>query len=245
MQRNRHPAHTYRESESLLAAAWVAAARRRTSQARTLAREAAAFARTHGQHAREVACLQAAIQFGDQQTAARLAELAQLVDGPRAGLVARWAAALADNDGAEALLAVSHDLEAMGDRIAAADAAAHASLVFRRQNRRGPALTASGRADRLITDSGATTPATQAAAVPLPLTGREREIATLISQGLSNIEIAQALTLSVRTIEGHIYRACARVGAATRTELGQLITQFVLAHNSFVTTEGHHRQPPR
>jgi DNA-binding CsgD family transcriptional regulator len=62
--------------------------------------------------------------------------------------------------------------------------------------------------------------------MPLPLTDREREIATLISQDLSNSEIAEALTLSVRTVEGHVYRACTRVGAATRTELAQLITQF-------------------
>lgn len=34
MQRNRHPAHAYRESDSLLAAAWAAAARGRTTQAR-------------------------------------------------------------------------------------------------------------------------------------------------------------------------------------------------------------------
>ena len=228
MQRNRHPAHTYLESASLLAAAWVASARGRTSQARDLARKAAEFACTHGQHAREVVSLQTAIQFGDQHTGARLTELAELVDGPRAGLVARWAAALAEHDG-DALLAVSHDLEAMGDRIAAADAAAHASRVFHQQNRRGAALTASGRAERLITACGATTPATQAAAMPLPLTDREREIALLISQGLSNAEIADALTLSVRTIEGHIYRACARVGTATRTELAQLVTQFAPA----------------
>jgi DNA-binding CsgD family transcriptional regulator len=68
--------------------------------------------------------------------------------------------------------------------------------------------------------------------MPLPLTDREREIAILISQGLSNIEIAEALTLSVRTIEGHIYRACARVGTATRTELAQLITEFAPTHGS-------------
>jgi DNA-binding CsgD family transcriptional regulator len=228
VQRSRHPAHAYRESDSLLAAAWVAAAGGRTSQAQALAREAAEFARTHGQHGREAVCLQAAIQFGDQHTATRLAELAELVEGPRAGLVARWAAALSDQDGGEALLAVSHDLEAMGDRIAAADAAAHASLVFHRQNRRGPALTASGRAERLITECGAITPATQAAR--LPLSDREREIATLIAHGLSNNEIAEALTLSVRTVEGHIYRACARVGAATRAELAQLITQFAPSH---------------
>jgi DNA-binding NarL/FixJ family response regulator len=166
-----------------------------------------------------------------QHTAARLAELAELVDALRAGLAARWAAALADHDG-DALLAVSYDLEAMGDRIASADAAAHASRVFHQQNRRGPALTASGRAERLITACGATTPATRAAAMPLPPTDREREIAILISQGLSNIQIAQALTLSVRTIEGHIYRACARVGTATRIELARLVTEFGPAHQS-------------
>ena len=231
MQRNRHPAHAYRESDSLLAAAWVAAAHGRASQARDLARDAARFARTHRQYAREVVSLQASIQFGDQHTAARLAELAELVDAPRAGLAARWATALADRDG-DALLTVSHDLEVMGDRIAAADAAAHASRAFHKQNRRGPALSASARADRLITDCGATTPATQAAAMPLPLTDREREIAILISQGLSNIEIAEALTLSVRTIEGHIYRACARLGMASRIELARLIIQFAQGDGS-------------
>jgi DNA-binding CsgD family transcriptional regulator len=231
VQRSRHPAHVYRESDTLLAAAWVAAAYGRTSQARELAGAAAEFARTHGQHARELVSLQAAIQFGDQHTADRLAELVELVSGPRAGLVARWATALSDHDG-DGLLAASGDLETMGDRIAAADAAAHAARIFLQQNRRGPALTASGRAERLITDCGAVTPATQAAAMPLPLTEREREIAGLISQGLSNAEVAQALTLSVRTIEGHIYRACARVGAATRTELARLVAEFGSAHNS-------------
>jgi DNA-binding CsgD family transcriptional regulator len=240
LQRDRHPAHAYRESDSLLAAAWVAAARGRTSQARAMARRAAEFACTHGQHAREVVCLQTAIQFGDQHTAARLAELAELVNGPRAGLVARWAAALADHDHGESLLAVSDDLEVMGDRMAAADAAAHASLEFRRQNRRGPALTASGRANRLIAASRASTPATRTATMPLPLSDREREIAILISDGLSNSEIAQALILSVRTVEGHIYRACTRVGAATRVELAELIRQFAPPRNS-----SDHRTPPR
>jgi ATP/maltotriose-dependent transcriptional regulator MalT len=225
MQRHRHPAHTYREPDSFLAAAWLLSARGHTSQARGRALEAAELAQTNGQTAREVVCLQAAIQFGEQHSAGRLAELAKLVEGPRADLVARWAAALDDCDG-EALLGVSHDLEAMGDRIAAADAAAHASLEFRRQNRRGPALTASGRATRLIDECGGITPATQAAAIPLPLTDREREIATLVAQGLSNSEIAAALTLSVRTIEGHIYRACARVDVTTRAELAGLLGEI-------------------
>jgi DNA-binding CsgD family transcriptional regulator len=225
MHRNRHPAHAYRESDGLLAAAWVVAARGRTSHAQELARDAAEFACTRGQYGREVVCLQTAIQFGDRHTADRLAELATVIDAPRAQLAARWAVALADHDG-DGLLTVSAGLETMGDRIAAADAAAHASLAFRRENRRGAALAASGRADRLVTDCAASTPATRAATMRLPLSDREREIATLISQGLSNSEIAQILTLSVRTVEGHIYRACARVGTATRAELAQLISQF-------------------
>jgi DNA-binding CsgD family transcriptional regulator len=223
MQRRRHPADTYRHADSLLAAAWLLSARGHTSQARGTALEAADLACTNGQRAREVVCLQAAIQFGEQHLAGRLAGLAERVDGPRAGLVARWAAALDDHDG-DALLSISDDLEAMGDRIAAADAAAHASLEFRRQNRRGPALTAGGRATRLIDECGAITVATQAAAMPLPLTEREREIAVLVAQGLSNSEIATALTLSVRTIEGHIYRACARVDVPTRAELARLVS---------------------
>ena len=237
MERNRHPAHAYREADSLLASAWLLSARGHTSQARAVALQAAELARTNGQYAREVVCLQAAIQFGDHHTATRLAELVKLVEGPRAGLVARWAGALDDQRGEE-MLAVSNGLEAMGDRMAAADAAAHAALVFRRQNRRGPALTASNRATRLINECGGVTSATQAAAMPLPLTDREREIATLVAEGLSNFEIADSLTLSVRTIEGHIYRACARLEVATRAELARLVSGSAPAHNSIGTNGG-------
>ncbi|SKQ02318.1 Putative regulatory protein, LuxR [Mycobacteroides abscessus subsp. massiliense] len=49
---------------------------------------------------------------------------------------------------------------------------------------------------------GAATPAIRAAARPLPVTAREREIAALIDEGLCNREIAERLTLSVRTIGG-------------------------------------------
>ena len=225
MQQCRHPSYAFIESDSLLASAWVAAAQNRSYEARELACRAAEFARKHGQHAREVFCLQAAIHFGDTAHGSRLAKLADLVEGPRAALVARWAAGVDDDDG-DALLDVSHDFEVMGDRVAAADAAAHASHTFRRHSRRGAALTASCRAGRIIAECGATTPNTRAALVPLPLTDREREIATRISEGLSNKDIAEALTVSVRTVEGHIYRACNNLGIANRTALGRLVSDI-------------------
>jgi DNA-binding CsgD family transcriptional regulator len=57
----------------------------------------------------------------------------------------------------------------------------------------------------------------------LPFSPREREIVMLIADGLSNREIGARLTLSTRTIEGHIYRAMARTGVASREELARLI----------------------
>jgi hypothetical protein len=57
----RHPAYVYVESTGLLAEAWVAAARERTSDARQLAWRVAEFTRDHGQLAREVLCLQTAV----------------------------------------------------------------------------------------------------------------------------------------------------------------------------------------
>ncbi|WP_433015895.1 helix-turn-helix domain-containing protein [Kribbella sp. CA-294648] len=58
---------------------------------------------------------------------------------------------------------------------------------------------------------------------PLPLSGREREIASLVSAGLSNQEIAERLVVSVRTVEGHIYRACNKLGAVSRAELATIV----------------------
>ncbi len=72
----------------------------------------------------------------------------------------------------------------------------------------------------------ATTPATRVTSVPLPLISREREIATLVRDGMSNKDIAAALTMSVRTVEGHIYRVCNKLGLANRTELAGLMGQF-------------------
>jgi DNA-binding CsgD family transcriptional regulator len=70
---------------------------------------------------------------------------------------------------------------------------------------------------------GIRTPALDLAAHPLPLTVREREIANLVAAGLSNREIADRLTVSVRTVEGHLYRACIKLDISDREELAALI----------------------
>ena len=51
------------------------------------------------------------------------------------------------------------------------------------------------------------------------LTNREEEIIHLVRLGLSNKEIARDLTISQRTVEGHLYRIFAKLGINGRTEL--------------------------
>ena len=58
---------------------------------------------------------------------------------------------------------------------------------------------------------------------PLPLTVREREIANLVAAGLTNRDIADRLTVSVRTVEGHLYRACTKCDCTDRDQLAALI----------------------
>ena len=106
---------------------------------------------------------------------------------------------------------------------ASGDAAAQAADVHRRQGRPGSALTAAALAAKLADRSGARTPALAIAARPLPLTGREREIAEMAARGLSNRAIAARLTVSVRTVEGHLYRAGLKLGVSERAALADVL----------------------
>jgi DNA-binding CsgD family transcriptional regulator len=167
--------------------------------------------------------LQTATQFGDRTCAPRLHALESVVEGPRVGLAARFAVALRERDAAE-LRSISEEFERMGDLVAAVDAAAHAALVYRSQDLRGSALSCAARADSLAEQcGGASTPALRQASEPLPLTDREAEIVMMIGEGLSNRAIAERLTVSVRTVESHIYRAMGKTGVASRDELAALL----------------------
>jgi hypothetical protein len=112
-----------------LAEAWVCAAEGAVSQAISIMRDAAERETRLGRPAWEVVLLQTATQFGDHTTAARLAELAGVVQGPRAPTAAAHAAALTTRDGS-ALIDASRRYEEFGDRLAAADTAAQAVAAY-------------------------------------------------------------------------------------------------------------------
>jgi len=54
---------------------------------------------------------------------------------------------------------------------------------------------------------------------PTPLTRREREVAALLAQGLSNKEIAAKLVISPRTAESHVEHILAKLGVANRAQV--------------------------
>ncbi|WP_371584251.1 LuxR C-terminal-related transcriptional regulator [Streptomyces sp. NBC_01314] len=54
---------------------------------------------------------------------------------------------------------------------------------------------------------------------PSPLTRREREVAALVAQGMSNRQIAAALVLSPRTVDGHIENIRAKLGFTSRAQI--------------------------
>jgi DNA-binding NarL/FixJ family response regulator len=58
-----------------------------------------------------------------------------------------------------------------------------------------------------------------------PLTRREREIAELITRGLSNKEIAGALVISQRTAEGHVEHILTKLGFTSRAQIAAWVAE--------------------
>jgi DNA-binding CsgD family transcriptional regulator len=60
---------------------------------------------------------------------------------------------------------------------------------------------------------------------PLDLTPTEQEVADLVGSGLTNREVAQALFLSVSTVEANLRRIYGKLGVRSRTELSRKLSE--------------------
>jgi DNA-binding CsgD family transcriptional regulator/tetratricopeptide (TPR) repeat protein len=221
--------YLYMHTGLAVATGWALAAGGSLAEAVEVVQAAAEDARDRVQPTHELACIQAAAQWGDGSAAARARELAKALSIPLANTIARHAESLLSNDG-EGLLAASAQYREIGDRATAADAAAQAGVVLTRAQHRNRGLHAAAIAQELAIECGGLCTPALRSPVGVPLTGRQRDVIELVVAGLSNREIADRLVMSVRTVEGHVYRACQRVGAQTREELATIILRNPAGH---------------
>ncbi|MGW7255327.1 LuxR family transcriptional regulator AbsR2 [Streptomyces sp. NPDC054834] len=136
-------------------------------------------------------------------------------DLPAGGVFARHTDALARGDG-PALDRAAEALRQRGFLLFAAEAYAQAAHAHRDP---GAARTSRTRALALARRcQGARTPALSGLVLG-ELTARQRQIVALAATGLSNRQIAERLTLSVRTVGNHLYSAYTRLGASDRAQL--------------------------
>jgi ATP/maltotriose-dependent transcriptional regulator MalT len=136
--------------------------------------------------------LHTAVRFGDRSQSVRLEELATTLNTPLTEAIAVHAGGLANHDGDLLDVAAARFAE-IGSAALAADAAAQAAGEHARTGHRGKEVESSTRAYRLAGQCGLRTTAVEAAAHPLPISGREREIAMLVAAGMSNRQIADRL----------------------------------------------------
>ncbi|NJN81651.1 MAG: helix-turn-helix transcriptional regulator [Caldilineaceae bacterium] len=71
----------------------------------------------------------------------------------------------------------------------------------------------------LLPDAPTLTPLQAAKQTYDGLTAREREVAALVAQGLTNRAMAEALVISERTVEKHVENASGKLGFTNRTQL--------------------------
>lgn len=166
------------------------------------------------------------LALGDTDAAARLRELQPLLEGRRASAVCGYAEALRTEQPAQLLDAAKNceEAELWGFAALAYGAAASAyhdagdtlrerMAVSQRQRCRDRAESLSGQEASGPDDTLGL------------LTRRERDIVALAVRGLSDKQIAAELQVSVRTVEGHLYRSYAKLNISGRDELRKLAAE--------------------
>ncbi len=211
------------DPELLLAESWLAAAEHREDDAADAAVAAASLAARLGQRPVEARALHTAARLGRAgQMSGRLRQLSEELGDPLLHAFAAQADAAASGSG-ERLDDVAGEFAELGAQALAADARAQAAEAHRGAgHRRQASASAASAASLARSGGGIRTPALEGL-MPYTLTVREREVATLASQGVSNQEIARRLVLSVRTVETHLARAYDKLGINSRGALREAL----------------------
>ena len=158
--------------------------------------------------------------LGDHSVISLVHSLAKDVEG-------RWATAMQtlarnwESEDADDLMISAADLEASGFVNLAREAYAKASTLLEQAGERRRSRQAVALREKCDHELGERFREGHfiAAAPAVHLTRREQDIVELALQGLTDREIAQRLMVSVRTVEGHLYRTYVKLGVRSRDEL--------------------------
>ncbi|WCI09511.1 helix-turn-helix transcriptional regulator [Arthrobacter sp. OVS8] len=160
------------------------------------------------------------LALGDRDAASRVLELQPELEGPRAAAICHYAAAISTDLATDHLEAAKscEDAELWGFAALAYDAAANGYRAAGDTLRERVALSQRKRClDRMDSVDGQE-PEADSDALGV-LTRRERDIVALAVRGLSDRQIAAELQVSIRTVEGHLYRSYAKLNVSGRDQL--------------------------
>lgn len=219
----RAPAHIKTEAQIWMLAARLAMPR---ATARAQLASLAEQSRIRGNAVGELYALWLLAKDGDATALKPLAERGECMSTPAARVFATFATAALSNDCAglasAADMAESAGMNAIATRIAQIglrildsdstnkSGTHHVRTQLYRCDRDAKAARAS-----IVNNDGRR---------PIDhLTGREREIVRYVASGVPNREIAKILTVSTRTVEGHLYRIYPKLGVSGRRELKDLV----------------------
>jgi DNA-binding CsgD family transcriptional regulator len=207
------------------AALWIAVTAGKTAEAEQMLSAAIDRADAEGRTVSSASLRHEAIRAGLPVAPhlAPLATFAEVDQGRRGSIWHAHAEALASDDGG-ALIAVGHRFVELGTRLVAAEAFMQASNASVRAGL--PARAAQARElgrQQLARCPGARTQALVIGSDVAQLTKRELDVAQRVARGDSNRAIADALGISVRTIETHVQRAFAKFGVRRRHDLAALL----------------------
>lgn len=159
------------------------------------------------------------LRHGDTGSAPALASSSSAVEGLEARLLGAHARAVAAGD-ANRLIAISDEAASAGYGLLAFEAAQQAAACLEQSPDRWRLTSVQRRLHHLMVDDGISGQMDMVHGRRGPvLTAREAEILEFVAAGSTNADVAAALSLSPRTVEGHLSRIFAKLGVSRRAEL--------------------------
>ncbi len=205
------------------ALSWVAVQEGRLTQAIAELWTAAEMALERGQRCFELIILNDLLRLNDLDAASRAGEVSEIVEGSLGEAVGLHVQAKVSKRGMDLERAAS-SFSDMSFSLVASELWATASGAYSREGLHARSTKAAKRSleTASVCEGARIRPAIPPDQVE-PLSRRQHEVALLAAQGASNAEIAQALSLSVRTVESHLYAVFAKLGLTAREELNSVL----------------------